>query len=121
MICLIVGMGPLTSSAHLKKRTVSYSVQFAKGPQWEAEKPFKKQKNIGDHIFFLKDLYHQKFVLLAGSYKDQSETVLILQGLSLDDAKSKLNQSPAIKNGVLKYSIREIMVTMVGEPQDHKH
>lgn len=100
---------------------VNYMVLFKKGTNWNKSLPFKKQSQIGEHIIFIKKLYHNKKILMAGAFKDQSESFLILQGVSRDESLKTISQSPAIKNKVLNYNIKKVTMTMLGEPSAHKH
>ena len=106
--------------AHYKPNPQLLEVTFDKGRTWNRKLPYKKQKKIGDHVRFLKKLYHEDKILFATHDKGSDFGRYWIKIRDRDEAQKILKDSPAVASGILSYSLKEVMVTMIGK-NDHKH
>lgn len=121
-LLLVIGVLGWGASAHFVADPECYAVFFSKGTQWDPAQPFKKQKAIGEHVLFVKKLYHDQKILIAGSFKEQSDSMLLLQDMTLEQAEKRLKEDPAIRNQVLAYQLKPLTVTMFGKlKKTHRH
>lgn len=112
---------PMTH-AHLKRQAPQFLVSYERGPNWKKNKEYKNQPDIGQHIQFLKDIYHKGEILLAGSKNPHENKILIIEAPDKNKLLSKLNQDPTLKKGVLKIKIEPFTTTMLRKnSHPHKH
>jgi uncharacterized protein YciI len=118
---LVIIISSIKANSHFSELANTYLVTFSKGILWNKKLHYKEQKDIGNHIFYIKNLYHNHNILFAGSYNEQSHSLIVIQGLSKEKAIKTLNSSPAIKNKVLDYEIIKFNLTMLGKVKTHSH
>ena len=113
-LLLSLALMALTTSAycHFKPNTKGYLVKYHAGEAWNPKAPYKKQKDIGAHIIYLKKVYHKGHINWGASDNKERFSILLLEGKSEKDVRSLLDADPAVKSKLVKYSLSDVTVTM---------
>ncbi len=109
-----------SSHAHLKPHKTYYKVTYTKGKNWNEKLPFKKQNFIGEHVFYLKNLYKQKIIIFGGSIDKTKMSFIVLKAHSKKEVEKFISKDNAIAQAIISYSIESIKITMPQiKPLDH--
>ncbi|NRA68386.1 MAG: hypothetical protein HRU19_28130 [Pseudobacteriovorax sp.] len=107
--------------AHMLPAKKMFLVKYTEGVKWDPRAPYKKQIKIGDHIIYLKSLYHDGHIELGASLSESNMGLYILRSESLEKANRLLSKDPAVQSGLLGFSIKPMYITMKGKPIPHVH
>ncbi|MEM7646409.1 MAG: YciI family protein, partial [Pseudomonadota bacterium] len=105
LVSLLIGS---VCFAHFKPNPKGFLVTYQKGINWNASKVYKKQNKMGDHVFYLRQLYHDGKLLLGANKESDKLGVYIFKGDNLKEVQKTINNDPAIKNKVLQFEIEAL-------------
>jgi uncharacterized protein YciI len=74
-------------------------VMIRKGVEW-GEGPPESQAGWDEHAAWIDALVDRGTIVMGGPYSDNSGAMLILEGLSTDEAELLLATDPFVQNGV---------------------
>lgn len=80
-----------------------FIVHFTTGPAWVEGKPFGEQQHARDHSANLQRLRTNGSILIGARYADTG--MVILRAESEERAKAEIDQDPAVKAGIFKYTL----------------
>ena len=80
-----------------RKRVI---VSFRAGPTW-GEGPPQTQPNWDAHEAFVDDLVEGGTIVMGGPLSDHTGAMLLLEGVSTEEARRLVDQDPFVKNKVL--------------------
>lgn len=110
----------ITSSlthGHYKKNKPAFLVNYKAGLKWDHKTSFKKQKNIGEHIIHVKNLYHQGHIKFGANSNKKGFGVYVFEGTA-SQLKKKLNADPSVQKGLISFDMEAITLTM---QKKHRH
>ncbi len=82
-----------------------FTVFFKPGPHWLEGKTVFEQP-LDDHVEYLRDLYQQGRVIMAGPFADGSGGLTILKVNDEAEAHSLMERDPDVIKGILAPDIR---------------
>ena len=83
-----------------------FIVHFTTGPAWVEGKPFGEQLHARDHSANLQRLRGRGSILIGARYGDTG--MLILRAESEEQARAEIDQDPAVRSGIFKYTLSEL-------------
>lgn len=83
-----------------------FIVHFTTGPAWVEGKPFGEQLHARDHSANLQRLRGRGSILIGARYGDTG--MVILRAESEDRARAEIDQDPAVRSGIFKYTLSEL-------------
>ncbi len=109
--------------AHYKTNPKAVQIEFKNGSNWNDKVSYKKQKHIGEHIQFLKELFRKKNILMNYVFEESGHSVVLMQGMNLKELTQTLQTNKAVKDKVIDYVLKPVNVTMFGQlrKKEHKH
>ena len=82
-------------------------VRFRAGPTW-ASGSVKEQPGWDEHAEFVDGLVERGTFVMGGPFSDNSGTMILLEGIDVDEAARILEEDPFMQNGVFELEeIRE--------------
>jgi uncharacterized protein YciI len=85
-----------------------FIVHFTTGPEWVEGKLFGEQLHARDHSANLQRLRGRGSILIGARYGDTG--MVILRAESEDRARAEIDQDPAVRSGIFKYTLSELRV-----------
>jgi len=102
----------------MKENQDVYMVHITPGPQWHKNTTYKKQKNINQHVTFMKDLFRDHKISHATASLDNKNNFYVIKDFDSEiELKKKLNKNPLIKDKILTAKIIKSKLHM----KEHKH
>ncbi len=83
-----------------------FIVHFTTGPAWVQDKPFSEQLHARDHSANLQRLRGLGSILVGARYGDTG--MVILRAESEERARAEIDQDPAVRSGIFKYTLAEL-------------
>lgn len=80
-----------------------FIVHFTTGPAWVEGKPFGEQLHARDHSANLQRLRGRGSILIGARYGDTG--MVILRAESEEQARAEIDQDPAVRSGIFKYTL----------------
>jgi uncharacterized protein YciI len=74
-------------------------VRFAAGPAW-GDGPPEAQPDWDAHERFIDDLVHRGAVVMGGPYADYTGSMVLLEGMSVEEVDRIVAADPFVQNGV---------------------
>lgn len=71
-----------------------YAVIRTRGPNWDAEKPLRRQVLWDQHAAFIDDLVDEGLIRLAGPLEGGDDVLLICRGDSAEAIEARLVEDP---------------------------
>ena len=90
---------------------VYHVVLHMPGPCWDERRSFYDQDGAQEHLAHLARLRRRGVLLFGGPYLDDSGGLVVLQGLSPDQARQLAYSDPAVRMGLLQADVRPWLVT----------
>ncbi|MDQ3821957.1 MAG: YciI family protein [Actinomycetota bacterium] len=81
----------------MRKRRVV--VRFRAGPAWTSGPP-EEQADWDAHAAFVDDLVDRGTFVMGGPFSDHSGSMVLLEGVTGDEARALLEADPFMRNGV---------------------
>lgn len=83
--------------AHVRRRRVVVTIR--KGAAW-GDGPPEAQSGWDEHAEWIDTLVDRGTIVMGGPFSDNSGAMLLLDGISVDEAEVLLASDPFVKNGV---------------------
>ena len=83
-----------------------FIVHFTTGPAWVEGKPFGEQLHARDHSANLQRLRGRGSILIGARYGETG--MVILRAESEGQARAEIDQDPAVRSGIFKYTLSEL-------------
>lgn len=83
-----------------------YIVHYTTGPSWSEGKPFGEQEHAREHSANLQRLRQDGSILVGARYGETG--MVILTAASEDRARTEIDQDPAVRSGIFKYTLSEL-------------
>lgn len=113
------------SFAHLKPDPIVYHVQYKAGSNYNSDRPYEKQKFIGEHIQFVKKMYHNGHLLWGGFFKGNKFISFFIKAKSEAEVRKKLKNDLSLKAKITTVEISPFTLTMIKKKTSlhhgHKH
>ena len=74
-------------------------VRVRAGPTWTSGAP-EDQPGWPDHERFIDDLVERGTVVMGGPYADHSGSLVLVEGLGVEEARRLFEEDPFVRNGV---------------------
>jgi uncharacterized protein YciI len=85
-------------------------VRYGAGPAW-GDGPPEDQPDWDAHADFVDDLVARGTFVMGGPFRDNSGSLVLLEGVSADEARRILEQDPFVRNRVFVFDdVREWVV-----------
>lgn len=81
----------------MRKRRVV--VRFRAGPAWKSGPP-EDQPDWDAHAAFVDDLIDRGTFVMGGPFSDYSGTMVLLEDVTVEEARALVDWDPFVKNGV---------------------
>jgi uncharacterized protein YciI len=93
---------------------VRYVILHRPGPNWEAGRPPFEQPGVMDHIAYTRVLSAAGTVLLGGPFVAGGDGGMMItrEGLSPEEAEAIGRDDPGVRNGLIAFEIRTLLVTL---------
>jgi uncharacterized protein YciI len=75
-------------------------VRVRAGPTWADGGPPEVQPGWDEHEAFVDALVDQGTIVMGGPLSDYSGSIVILEGITRDDARALMDKDPFVRNGV---------------------
>jgi len=79
-----------------RKRVI---VRFRAGPTWR-EGPPQAQPNWDAHEAFVDEVVERRTIVMGGPFSDHTGAMLLLEGVSPEEARRLVDQDPFVRNQV---------------------
>ena len=89
---------------------VYHVVLYSPGVSWDERISFHDQVGAQEHLAYLSLLKRRGVLAMGGPYLDDSGGLVVLQGLSPDQARLLAYSDPAVRHGLLQAEIRPWLV-----------
>ena len=89
-----------------------FAAEIKMGPAWEQGKPPHEQRYFREHSENLKRLRDEGRLVMGARYSDKG--LVVLQATSIEEARTWMQQDPAIQHGVLTCEIHPFNVFYPG-------
>lgn len=109
----------VSSQAHMVPTGPEFLVTYRRGAKWDDSKEFKNQKGIGEHIQYMKKLYHGQKIKFAGVGEKQEERFFVFKGLKKQELEKLINQDKAVAQQILNAKIQAF--TTIMKEKSHSH
>jgi hypothetical protein len=83
-----------------------FIIHFTTGPAWVDGKPFGEQLHAREHSANLQRLRARGSILIGARYGEIG--MVILRAESEDRARAEIDQDPAVRSGIFKYTLSEL-------------
>ena len=83
-----------------------FIVHFTTGPAWVEGKPFGEQLHAREHSANLQRLRGDQSILIGARYGETG--MVILRAESEERARAEIDQDPAVRSGIFKYTLSEL-------------
>ena len=80
-------------------RTPRVVVRFRAGPAWKSGPP-EEQADWDAHAAFVDDLVERGTFVMGGPFSDYSGSMVVLESVSVEEARALVDWDPFIRNGV---------------------
>lgn len=85
-------------------------VRYGAGPAW-GDGPPEDQPDWDAHAEFVDDLVARGTFVMGGPFRDNRGSLVLLEGVSADEARRILEEDPFVRNGVFVFDdVREWVV-----------
>src|SRR6476660_3425697 len=87
----------------------TFLVMYRPGPAWLAGKSISEQP-LKEHGTYMRTLYAQGYVKLAGPLTEHSGVVVVLEVANDSVAKAIVTEAPKVKSGVFVYEMHPLQL-----------
>lgn len=92
-----------------------YVLFHSPGDKWLKEISFREQPGIMEHVQYMSSFLKDKTLLIGGPFPDDTGGMMIIRAESKEAAESIAFRDPAVKNELLKVSVRPWIAALKSE------